>query len=110
MQYLPVGSTEGELMDQSPWVHWAAADASWWMNRHGGFTLETYFATPYAVLQQLYRGWRINNPAVTFDERGNPVVEEPNFINDSDALVGRWQKRQQAAVVAAILANPYRAE
>lgn len=100
----------GERIDHSPWVHWAASDASWWMNKHGGFTRAEYFATPYSVLQQLYRGWQINNPEVTVDRDGKVSVSEPQFINGSDGLVGRWHQSQRAAITAAILANPYRRE
>lgn len=107
LQDLPESSTESGF-DQSPWVHWAATDASWWLNVHGGFTLETYFETPYLVLQQLYRGWRVNNPAVKFESDGKMTVEDPQFINESDRLVGQWQLGFREAAAAIMRAQVYR--
>lgn len=107
LQDLPESSTD-EGFDQSPWVHWVATDASWWLNVHGGFTLETYFQTPYLVLQQLYRGWRVNNPTVRVDKDGNVTVEDPHFINESDRLVGQWQRQFRDAAAAQIRAQTMR--
>lgn len=107
LQDTPEHGTEGTL-DQSPWVHWIAADASFWMNRHGGFTLETYLATPYPVLQQLYRGWRCNNPPVRVEKNGSIVVEEPQFINASDRLIGEWHAERKEEVKRMILAQKHR--
>lgn len=90
--------SSGDGSDFSPWVHWAAADAGFWLNIHGGFTLESYFATPYLVLQQLHRMWRINHPNITYDSRGYPQIEEPCFTNQSDQIVGAWHRQQSEAV------------
>ncbi len=92
-------------MDHGPWVHWIAADASWWMQKHGGFTMRDYLDTPYLVLQQLYRGFQVNNPVVEYDSSGKATVLEPNFINESDRLVGQWQ-RQFRAAAAEIMRAP----
>lgn len=100
LQDLPEASGEGA--DLSPWVFWMASEASWWLSTHGGFTLEAYLRTPYIVLQQLYRGFRMNNPVVAYDARGNAIVEEPQFINASDRLVGEFHAQHRAAAAAAI--------
>jgi hypothetical protein len=79
-----------------------ASEAGFWLSVHGGFTLESYLATPYLALQQLYRAWQVNNPVVTRDARGNVVVEEPQFINRSDALLGAWHRQHREAIAEAI--------
>lgn len=104
LQDLPEGSAESAI-DQSPWVHWIAADASFWMNKHGGFTLDEFLRTPYLVLQQLYRGYRCNNPVMHVGKTGEVVVDEPQFINASDRLIGEWHAQHKAAVVARITAQ-----
>lgn len=91
-------SSAGDGSDFSAWVHWAAADAGFWLNIHGGFTLEQYFATPYLVLQQLNRMWKVNHPNVTYDQRGQLQIEEPNFVNQSDRLAGAWHREQAKAI------------
>lgn len=108
LQDLPESAVDDDAPDPSPWVHWAATDASWWMNVHRGFTLEGYFATPYLVLQQLYRGWKVNNPGIRYDEKGNVVYEHPSFINESDRLVGKWHRENRAALAAVHRAQIYR--
>lgn len=91
LQDLPE-SDLGAGSDVSTWVHWVAMDAAFWMETFPSFTLERYLATPYLVLQQLYRAWRVHNPRVTTAENGRAVVEEPSFINASDRLLGKWQR------------------
>lgn len=107
LQDLPESSM-GDGADHSPWVHWIAMDASWWLNVHGGFTLAEYYSTPYLVLQQLFRGWRVNNPDVSFDSRGNAIVKEPQFINASDQLVGRWTRQFREDAAAVLRAQTFR--
>lgn len=80
------------------YVHWMAAEASFWLNIHGGFTLETYRRTPYLVLQQLMRAWRCNHPRITQNEDGSSSVEEPNFINGSDRILGNWQRARNREI------------
>lgn len=91
MQDLPEGSDDSGT-DFSPWLHWAASEGSFYLNVHGGFTLESYMQTPYLVLQQLHRAWRINHPNISHNKEGDLVVEEPQFINASDRLVSHWQR------------------
>lgn len=94
--------SSGDGTDYSPWVHWMAAEASFWMNMHGGFTLETYQRTPYAVLQGMRRMWLVNHPNITRNSKGELEVEEPAFINQSDRIVGAWQKQHSEAIATMI--------
>jgi hypothetical protein len=88
--------------DQSPWVSWFAKDASFWMEVHGGFTVESYLATPYLVLQQLYRAWRCHHPDVRAGADGSVVVEHPAFINASDIMIGQWHAQRRDEIGAII--------
>lgn len=103
LQDMPEGSADAST-DYSPWVHWMACEASFYISIHRGFTLESYLQTPYLVLQQLHRAWRIHNPDVTRDKDGNLQVEEPQFINGSDGLASAWQ-RSRAKEVAEFMRN-----
>lgn len=103
LQDLPESSGDGR--DQSAWVHWMGAEASWWIQVHGGFTFAEYLATPYLVLQQLYRGFRCNNPEMRVGANGAVIVEDPQFINGSDRLIGQFHAEHRAAAAAAIRAN-----
>jgi hypothetical protein len=96
--------SSGDGTDYSPWIHWMAADAGFWLNVHGGFTMESYLNTPYLVLQQLRRMWHVNHPNMIRDSKGELQVEEPQFINHSDRLVGQWQRRH-AEEISAIIRN-----
>lgn len=96
LQDLPESNLEGGA-DVSAWVHWVAMDAAFWMETFPAFTLERYLSTPYLVLQQLYRAWRVHNPRVTYDN-GRASVEEPAFINGSDRLLGKWQRHHHEEV------------
>lgn len=97
LQDLPESGMESGP-DVSAWVHWVAMDAAFWMETLPSFTLERYLETPYLVLQQLYRAWRVHNPRVSSDESGRPVVEEPSFINASDRLLGKWHRQHHAEI------------
>ncbi len=103
LQDLPedCGAGAVDLVDPQS-VHWMAADASFWINIHGGFTLATYRRTPYLVLQQLHRAWRCSHPRIDRNADGSPSLEVPVFINASDAVVGAWQRGQRGRVAAAI--------
>lgn len=100
LQDLPESATEGT--DHSAWVHWMGAEASWWMQKHGGISFEQYLRTPYLVLQQLYRGFQCNNPEIRFGSNGQPIIEEPQFINASDRLIGEFHAEHRAAAASAI--------
>jgi hypothetical protein len=104
LQDMPDGSTGDEGMDFAPWVHWAAFDAGFWLNVHGGFTLETFMSTPYLVLQQLFRVWQINNPEYLRGADGRAVRVEPTFTNGSDRIFGQWHAERRDAAGAAIKA------
>ena len=86
-------------------VHWMAAEASFWVNIHGGFTLESYLSTPYLVLQQLLRAYRMNHPKVSYERDGTAVVEDVSFINASDRLIGNWQRLNAARIREIILSR-----
>lgn len=102
LQDLPGLTRDG--VDHSPWVHWASAEASWWMSTHG-LSFEEYLRTPYPILQQLRRGWEINNPTARVRSDGELVVDEPSFLNASDRLVGQWHAERRAAAGAIIRAQ-----
>ncbi len=97
LQDTPATSLEGGS-DQSAYVHWIASDASFWLNIHGGFTLESFLATPYLVLQQLMRAWQCNHPTYHRNPDGSVTAEEPTFINRSDQLLGNWHNERKAEV------------
>jgi hypothetical protein len=103
LQDMSETSAEGST-DFGPWVHWLAYEATFYVNVYRGFTLESYLQTPYLVLQQLQRAWRINNPKLTRGTDGSLVEEEPQFINASDRLVSTWQ-RARAKEVADYIRN-----
>lgn len=96
-------SSEGR--DNSAWVHWVAQEAAFYITIHGGFTLEQYLATPFAVLQQLFRAWKLNNPDMERTKDGKVLVRDPMFQNASDRLVRQWHRQQKDAVVRLIKAQ-----
>lgn len=102
LQDSPGSSTGADGADNSAYVHWMAAEAGFWINVHGGFTLETYARTPYLILQQLFRAWQINHPVVRRTSNGGIEVEEPLFLNGSDALVANWHRSHREAIAEAI--------
>lgn len=105
LQDMPEAQLSGtEQTDFAPWVHWMAQDACFWMTEFG-FTLEQYAETPYLVLQQLLRAWKIQNPRISSGKDGTPVVEEPHFINTSDRVAGQFLRARQKEIASAIRAN-----
>jgi hypothetical protein len=96
------GDDAGESPDYSDHVHWVAIESSFWMSIHGGFTLESYLSTPYLVLQQLRRAWKVNNPDRMRLPNGDVVTDHPIFRNFSDKLAGDWQVEQRAVIALAI--------
>ena len=101
LQDAPEGDADGRSIDTNA-VHWMASEMSFWVEVHGGFTPESYRRTPYLVLQQLHRMWKINHPKIEFNKDGSSSVVEPQFINRSDRIVGAWM-RAQSAIVAEII-------
>lgn len=103
LQDMPGAAVERDGgVDQSPWIHWVAQDAGFWIDVHGGFTLAEYLDTPMLVLQQLHRVWLCNHPEVQTGADGKLTVLPPSFVNASDRLFGAWANERRAAVVAAI--------
>jgi hypothetical protein len=94
--------------DQSPWVHWAAFDATFWLSIHGGFTLDAYLDTPMLVLQQLYRAWSVNHPETLVGSDGKVSHVDPQFINASDRVRGEWLNSQKESVSQFLRAQRYR--
>lgn len=99
-------SSEGR--DNSAWIHWVAQEAAFYITIHGGFTLEQYMATPFAVLQQLFRAWKVNNPDMERTSDGKVLVRDPMFQNASDRLVRKWHRQQRDAAVRIIKAQKER--
>ncbi len=88
--------------DYSNAIHWMAAEAGFWLARHGGLTLESYLSTPYLVLQQLERAYRASNPPIKPDLDGKPVIVWPLFLNRSDKIVADWHRAHAAEISEAI--------
>lgn len=61
------------------YIHWMATESFFYM-QHLKISLEDYMDTPYLVLQQWFRCFRLANE------------EDVNFINASDRLVSEWQR------------------
>lgn len=108
LQDLPEETTGGGGVDHSNWIHWVAQDASFWMNVHGGFTLEAFLNTPYLVLQQLHRAWKVNHPDVTITSSGQVVVDEPQFINESDRVFGQFMAARREEIAAVMRSQVHR--
>lgn len=81
IQDLPEGGEESGGQEYGAYVHWLASDITFFLRRFQGFTADSYMDTPYLVLQQLIRAYRIN------------VEEDPDFINDSDRIAGLWLRK-----------------
>lgn len=94
--------------DYSDHVSWFAIEASFWLNIHGGFTLESYARTPYLVLQQLRRAWKVNNPDRERLENGDVIIDHPTFRNASDTILADIHVAQRAVIAAAIRAQTTR--
>ncbi len=101
LQDAPEGDADGRAIDTSA-VHWMASEMAFWCEVHGGFTPESYRRTPYLVLQQLHRMWKINHPRIEYQHDGTPTIVEPQFINRSDRLAGAWI-RARAVNIAEII-------
>jgi hypothetical protein len=84
------------------YVHWMADEAGFWMEIHGGFTLESYMHTPYLVLQQLFRSWQTRHPKISHTKKGTPEIEPPNFDNASDRLVREHHTALRERIAEAI--------
>lgn len=84
-------------------IHWAGIEAAFWINIHGGFTLESYMGTPYLVLQQLMRAYRANHPKRVQNQDGSWAIEHPTFNNGSDRIVGLFHRANSASIAAEIL-------
>jgi hypothetical protein len=95
----------GDGKDLSPWIHWMAMDAEFWISVHGGFTFEQYNRTPYLVLQQLYRAWKANNPDIERMHDGKVIVRDPVFFNSSDRLVSQFHRENKDRIKAWHLAQ-----
>ncbi len=102
------GDEEGGQPDYSDHVSWYAIEASFWMNVHGGFTLEGYGRTPYLVLQQLRRAWKVNNPDRVRLPNGDHVVDHPIFRNASDRLISDAHVARRGVIAMAILGRTER--
>lgn len=101
----------GDSPDYSGAIHWMAAEAGFWIGTHGGFTFESYLRTPYLVLQQLERAWRIAHPPIRHDEHtGRSSIDWPQFRNFSDRLVTRWHRDNAATISEKIRAQRDRLE
>jgi len=92
--------SSGEGRDNSKWIHWCATEAEFWIAVHGGFTMEEYQRTPYLVLQQLLRAWKVNNPDMERKQDGSVLVRDPVFFNASDRLIGAWRRKNHDAIKA----------
>lgn len=99
LQDMPGKGLDSSAVDHSPWIHWAASDAGFWMSAHGGFTLDAYLDTPMLVLQQLYRVWCVNNPEIVVGKDGKPTALPPTFINASDRLYSAHLRQYKAAAI-----------
>ena len=66
------------------YCHWVTAECSFYVQTHGGFTVESYMRTPYLVLNQLWRCWKILHPDT--DEDGHPMPAP--FVDRSEKLIG----------------------
>lgn len=106
LQDLPeLATAAGNGSTVSDSIHWMAAEASFWIDVHGGFTLESYRRTPYLVLQQLHRAWRCNHPNMVYNKDGTVTAEQPDFINGSDALIVQWQRARAGEIATMIQAR-----
>lgn len=64
-------------------VHWLASELAFYLQQFHGFTWQSYMDTPYLVLQQLFRAYRLSASGNT------------HFINRSDAMLGQWLKQKR---------------
>lgn len=92
LQDMPEDRSVDGSPDYSNDLHWMGSEAGFWLHRHGGFTLQTYLATPYLVLQQLFRAYQVSNPPVVSGPDGKLTVDYPMFINGSDRMAGEFHR------------------
>jgi hypothetical protein len=80
LQDLPeaeAGSGSGSVNPSSNYVTWVACESDFYMRTYGMMFSE-YYRTPYLVLQQLYRAYRL------------ATEDNATFINSSDRIVSAW--------------------
>lgn len=92
-------NTGGEGRDMSAWIHWAAAEASFWASQFG-WTEEKVINTPYLVIQQLFRAWKVNNPDCERMKDGSVIVRDPVFFNSSDRLIQDFRRQNADRIKA----------
>jgi hypothetical protein len=81
LQDLPEGGgTRDTSNPPENYVHWLSCEANFYLARYNGFSVPVLMDTPYLVLQQLYRAYRLSNET------------HPNFINASDKLIGDYMR------------------
>lgn len=81
MQDLPEGAGDSaSLNPPENYVHWLAGEANFYLSVYPGFTLAGLMDTPYLVLQQLYRAYKLARE------------EHPQFINRSDRIAANWHR------------------
>ncbi len=80
MQDLPESSESADSSNPAGnYVHWMAGEAAFFMSRFN-MAFREYRETPYLILQQLHRGYRLSHEL------------DPQFINASDRLINQWQR------------------
>lgn len=81
IQDLPEGSGDRNTVNPPElYVHWLAGEINFYLKNYNGFSIALLMDTSYLVLQQLYRAHRLASES------------HPNFINESDRIIGRWQR------------------
>ena len=88
----PRGSDEinPTAQDLGQYCHWITVEGAFFVQAHGGFTIESYLRTPYLVLNQLWRCWKILHP--DRDKDGKPMPAP--FADRSEHLVGEAVKQR----------------
>jgi hypothetical protein len=84
LQDLPEDSDGGSVNGNGPenYLHWMAVESYFYMTTMG-ISFSGYCETPYLVLQQWHRTFRLTREA------------NPSFINQSDRLAARWFRTVQ---------------
>lgn len=101
------GAGAGEGKDHSAWIHWMAMDAAFWMTQYG-FSYQEYQRTPFMVLQQLFRAWKVNHPDMERMPNGSVIVRDPIFRNASDRMVSAFHRQHRDAALKIILSQKER--
>jgi hypothetical protein len=89
----------GEGRDKSAWIHWAAMDSAFYITEYN-FSLEEYMRTPFLVLQQLFRAWKVNHPDVEYTKEGKAITRDPVFRNSSDRLLSDFHRENAERIKA----------